>query len=252
MELNLVLDIGNTRIKGGFFAEKTLTAFFNIASHPLSKEELMSYLEGKSIARALLSSVNRQVDEEIRELLEKKNIKVAFLDHTKLKMTLDVEQPEQLGPDRIAAAYGAVSRLPLNDSVVVGIGTAITADFVTKEGHYLGGMIYPGPLLCSKALSEHTDKLPLVAMERPDSPLCKTTKEHIGGGIYYGQLGALERLIDELRQSALSPSSVKVIATGGFTATDTPFVDDLKELVDFIDPHLILVGLNEILNELSN
>ncbi len=242
MPLDLVLDIGNSRIKGGIFEGKKLLEFF--ASN---KEEFVRFLEGKQIQNVLVSSVNSKAEEGIKKYLEQQKIKTRFLDYSKLKLVLDVDEPEAVGQDRIANAYGALVRFPLNDCIVVDIGTAITVDFIVKEGRYMGGMIYAGAEACAKALADYTDKLPLATLKKPDSALAKTTMTHLQAGIYYGQLGAIERMIAELRAAALSPSSVKVIATGGQAENE-----DLRDFVDFIDPHLTIVGLREILEETQN
>jgi type III pantothenate kinase len=242
--MDLVLDIGNSRVKGGIFEEKELIDAFAFNLQPFNREAFASHLEGKSITSALVSSVNSKGEQEVKTCMGK--IPYRLLDFSKLKLILDVDEPEAVGHDRIANAYGALALFPLNDCIVVDIGTAITVDFIVKEGRYLGGMIYTGAELCAKALADYTDLLPLVTPRRPDSALAKTTETHLQAGIYYGVLGGIERMIDELRISALSPSSVKVIATGGGTQI---FIEDLKELVDTLQPHLTLVGLREILTE---
>jgi type III pantothenate kinase len=255
MTFDFVLDIGNSRIKGGIFEEKKLLEFF--VFNPLNHDEIVHFFEGKPIKNVLVSSVNSKAEVGVKSYLEQRKITFSFLDNSNLNLILDVDEPEALGHDRIANAYGALARFPLNDCIVIDIGTAITADFIVKEGRYLGGMIYIGAGLCAKALADYTDKLPLVALKKPDSPLAKTTETHLQAGIYYGQLGAIERMIDELRISAISPSSVKVIATGGATQIDdtnvcfdkVALIEDLKDLVDYIDPHLTLFGLREILEE---
>lgn len=259
MDCDLVLDIGNFKVKGGLFQGKELVDAFTFGSSSASHDDLKGHLEGKSIKNVLVSSVNQTAEKVVASSLEQQKIAYAFLDYKKLKLILDVDEPEQLGHDRIADAYGALTRFPINDCIVVDIGTAITADFVAKEGKYLGGMIYPGFALCAKALATYTDKLPLVSFKKPSSALARTTQTHLQGGMYYGQLGAIERMIDELKLTSVSPSSVKVIATGGATHSGSDadsdqlqFIDDLKELVDLIDPHLTLLGLHEILIELTN
>jgi type III pantothenate kinase len=257
MALDLVLDIGNSRIKGGLFKEKGLFEFVAFNTHPLNEDEIVRFFEGKPIKNALVSSVNTKAEKEVKNYLEQQKITYSFLDYSNINLILDVDEPEALGHDRIANAYGALARFPLNDCIVVDIGTAITVDFIVKEGRYLGGMIYTGAGLCAKALADYTDKLPLVSLKKPNSALAKTTETHLQAGIYYGQLGAIERMIDELKILAISPSSVKVIATGGATQIDdthvcfdkVPLIEDLKDLVDDIDPHLTLVGLREILDE---
>jgi type III pantothenate kinase len=247
MGLDLVLNIGNTKIKGGFFDGKNLVNNFSF-DVLLNREDLIRIFEGKSMRNVLLSSVNTKAEEKMRKFMEEQKIAFRFVDYPSLKLILDVDEPEALGHDRIANAYGALQRFPINDCIVVDMGTAITVDFIVKEGRYLGGMIYPGAALCAKSLNDNTDKLPLVALKKPESALAKTTETHLQAGIYYGQLGAIERMIAEVRLSALSPSSVKVIATGGSTLIGE-LIDDLKDLVDFIDPHLTLIGLREILEE---
>jgi type III pantothenate kinase len=259
MSLDLVLDIGNSLIKAGLFDAKTLVDVFILDSHTVGAEELKRQLNNRTIKRALISSVNTKAQEAIAASLKQQKIDYTFLDYTQLKLILDVDEPQQLGHDRIANCYGALLHFPLNNCIVIDIGTAITADFIAKEGRYLGGMIYIGAALCAKALADYTDKLPLVSLKKPSTPLARTTQTHLQGGIYYGQLGAIERMIDELRLSCDSPSSVKIIATGGATRIDNTspssdkveWIDDLKELVDFIDPHLTLIGLREILTELT-
>ncbi len=254
MTFDLVIDIGNSRIKGALFDRKTLVDSFSLPAHPIPQDQLIQFLGKKPISNVLVSSVNAKAEKSIKDHLEQKNIRHHFLDYKTLKMIFDVDEPEQLGADRIANSYGALARFPLNDSIVVDIGTAITLDFVAKEGRYLGGMIYLGSDLCAKALADYTDKLPLISPRKPDFALAKTTRTHLESGIYYGQLGAIERMIAELKRSAISPSSVKIIATGGATVENgmpAGFIEDLRELVDLIDPQLTLIGLHEILDEMS-
>jgi type III pantothenate kinase len=257
MGLDLVIDIGNVRIKGGLFEGGELIYNFAFAAFPFSKDTLTSHIRGKPIQKAFISSVNNQLEMHVKTSLSEANIPCDFLNYADLQLKLEVEKPEELGHDRIANAYGALSRFPFNNCIIVDIGTAITCDLVSKDGRYLGGMLYPGPELCAKALTGHTDKLPLVAPIKPSAVLGNTNEAHIQSGIYYGQLGALERIIAEIAGTTESPSSIKIIATGGATHIEDPlisaakanFVEDLKELVDLIDPNLTLVGLHEILKE---
>ncbi|MGE0669437.1 MAG: type III pantothenate kinase [Parachlamydiales bacterium] len=257
MAQDLVIDIGNSRIKLGFFVEDRLDFTCAAAIKSFSQENFGAVLKGRTIGRVLISSVNHSAEQLVLQALTAHQLPYSVLDFSTVKMALDVDEPEAVGHDRIANAYGALKIFPTFDCIIIDIGTAVTADFVAKEGRYTGGMIYPGPALSAKVLADYTDKLPLVSILKPDSPLGKTTETHIQSGIYYGLLGAIERLIAELRMTAPSPSSVKVLATGGATAIEdtgmcegkVAFVEDLKELVDFINPHLTLVGLHEIQKE---
>lgn len=256
---NLVLDIGNFRIKGAFFEQDRIARDFNFHLDPFPEEKLHQALRSHTFHACLISSVNSPAQKKICALLEKEELPYQILHFENVKVRLEVDEPEQLGLDRLANVYGALFHFPQNDCIVVDIGSAVTFDCVGKNGSYLGGAIYPGPNISAKALATFTDKLPLVAFDKPSSALAKTTQTHIQSGLYYGLLGAIERLVAELSLTATSPSSVKIIATGGATRTDNTnlshtkeqFVEDLQELVDLIQPQLTLIGLNEILKEMK-
>jgi len=252
-----VIDIGNTNVKIAFFKEDRLEESRSISSKSCLKEHLTPLFQSRSIDKAFIASVHEETEKSIKEILSALNISTVMLDPSRLGLTLDVDEPKAVGQDRIANCYGALHHFPTFDCIVVDIGTAVTFDFVTKEGSYLGGAIYPGIDISAKALASYTDKLPVVQVLKPESALSRTTESHIQSGIYYGLLGAVERIISELRLTSASPSSVKVLATGGATRIENTtmcedkvlFVEDLKDLVDFIDPHLTVVGLYEIFKE---
>lgn len=250
---HLVLDIGNFQIKGAFFRQNAIEGRF---SFPVTEyAALKSVLKKRQFDQSLVISSNREIEGKISALFLEERWPYRLLDLKKMKIRLEVEEPEQLGQDRIANAYGALVHFPTSDCIVVDIGAAVTFDFVRTDGSYLGGAIYPGPELGAKGLFEFANKLPLVPFKKPLEPIGKTTVTNIQSGLYWGLLGAIERIVDEMRFETSSPSSIKVIATGGRTRIDemenepNAFVADLKELVDFIDPDLTLIGIYEILKE---
>jgi type III pantothenate kinase len=252
-----IIDIGNSCIKIAFFQNDTLIKTFSFDHSKLTTNEVQDVLSGFKVKSAFVASVNEKIEQTLCDILDHLCIPYDNLDISQLSLTFSVQEPSAVGHDRIANVYGALHHFPTSDCLIVDIGTAVTFDFVTKEGNYLGGAIYPGCDISAKALSTFTDKLPLANIVKPSSPLGKTTIEHIQSGIYYGLLGAIERILDEIRSTSLSPSSIKILATGGATRIENTaiceakraFTDDLKDLVDFINPHLTLLGLYEIFKE---
>jgi type III pantothenate kinase len=236
----LTIDVGNSRVKGAFFEGDDLIGTF--------VGDVRKAVQGKKLEKTILCSTNQSKAEEVAKILGEEKIEFLRLKISDFEKMLDVEEKNEVGADRIANLYGALHHFPVNDCVVVDAGTAVTFDYVTKDGKYLGGAIYPGMDVCAKGLHEYTSALPYVKVEKPESVLGKTTKAHIQVGIYYGLLGAIERVVAELRLTSPSPSSVAVIATGGLTENKT-FNEDVLDFVDRIDPHLTLVGLKEILKE---
>src|SRR4029079_8903347 len=62
---------------------------------------------------------------------------------TKTGMPIRVDNPRELGADRLVNALSAYHAV-VDTCVVVDFGTAITYDAISSEGEYLGGIITPG------------------------------------------------------------------------------------------------------------
>jgi type III pantothenate kinase len=119
--------------------------------------------------------------------------------------------PERVGVDRLLAALGAWRRA--GAAIVVDAGTAITVDLVTAGPTFEGGAILPGLALCAEALHSKTALLPLVTIERaPKSVLGLDTEDAIRAGVYFGAVGAIRLLVEELRAEREDRA---VLVTGG-------------------------------------
>jgi len=252
-----VIDIGRATITLGFFAEDRLVETRSGACSPDLEKILPPFLREKSIKKAFVASVEEKTKKMILEILKELEIPIVMVDPVALSLTIDVDEPRSVALDRIASVYGALRHFPTFNCLVIDIGTNVTFDFVTKEGSYIGGAIYPGYEISAKALANEPSKMPLVEILKPQSALGRTINENIQSGIYYGLLGAIERIVAELCLCSPSSSSVKVLATGDATHIENApiceekalFLDDLKDLIDTIDPHLKIVGLYEIFKE---
>ncbi len=253
----LVIDIGNSRSSAAVFNNNSILEFFAEATEVFPSPAFQHFLEKHTLSSALIASVHRAAGARAQKALEDKQLRVFVLTPDKSKVRLDVDEPQAVGADRIANFYGALHLYPSNDCVIIDIGTAITVDYVTADGKYLGGSIFPGFHACSKALSQTTDLLNEIEVVRPEEAIAKTTTTQIQSGIYYGILGAVERMAAECVHASPSPGSVKIIATGGYVDPQHPLnqdgiVSDIPDLVDHFEPQLTLIGLNEILKELIN
>jgi type III pantothenate kinase len=101
------------------------------------------------------------------------------------------EKPEQLGPDRWAALVAARA-LHAGPCLVVNAGTATTADLLSAQGEFLGGLILPGVDLMRFVLHEHTGRLPLEEGRFVEAP--RNTVDAIESGCRHAQAGAVERM----------------------------------------------------------
>lgn len=261
-KFDLVLNIGNTTLGGAFFLEDLIKETFHLSSRPLLEKSFLEILEDKSIRRALIGSDNDQAGKLAKDLLEKLEIPFSFIDHKKLSITLDVEEPKEVGDDRIANTYGALHLHPDTDLIVIDMGTAVSFDVITKDRSFIGGAIYPGVHISVKALAEYTDKLPLVDIAKPSSCVSRTTVGNIQSGIYYGLIGTIEKIIKEVKTTRLSKGKVKIVVTGGLASNVDAHPDssvtasfrnnlekDLKSIVNYFEPDLSFLGLYQILKE---
>src|SRR4051794_13568482 len=83
-------------------------------------------------------------------------------------MAIQLENPRELGADRLANAVAAFDRLG-GPCAVADFGTAITFDVVSEAGEYLGGVIGPGVEISMEALAQRTAKLPPIELGEPPS-----------------------------------------------------------------------------------
>lgn len=158
----------------------------------------------------------------------------------KTGMPIRIDNPREVGADRLVNAVAAYDRLG-EACIVVDFGTAITYDAVSDAGEYLGGIITPGAEISLDALYERAAKLPKVEPAAPRSVIGKSTVDAIRSGIAYGYAGQVEGIVRRLR--AEMGADVKVILTGGLARVVVPFI---RETIDEVDDLLTLTGLRLI------
>lgn len=150
-----------------------------------------------------------------------------------------VDNPREIGTDRIANALAAIA-LVGPPCVVVALGTATTFDVVNPAGQYVGGAIAPGLEISVSALSEHAAQLREVELTRPRSVVAKNTVEALQAGAVFGYVelvdGMVRRIASEL---AVRLDELTVIATGVLA----PAVVDLCQSVTRYVPDLTLQGM---------
>jgi len=107
--------------------------------------------------------------------------------------------PSQLGGDRWASLVGAW-HLVRGACLVVNAGTATTADRLSSQGVFRGGIIFPGVELMKRSLQQHTAGLPLAQGSYAEDPRC--TADAIETGCLHAQAGAIERMFAGLEPGA--------------------------------------------------
>ncbi len=242
------IDIGNTNTVIGVWNDGALAARWRIETdRSATFDDLTAKLhalltiagiERSHIEKIVIGSVvpvwNHTWDRFAREYLGREPLFVGAGTDTGIVLT--VENPAEVGADRIANAVAAIERFP-QGAIVVDSGTAITVDVVSPDRRYLGGAIMPGILIALEALSARTAKLPRVALDRPPSPLGRSTTTGIQSGMYYGFAGMVDRVVEEIRtEIAFTP---RVVATGGLAGS----LSQISRCIEEYDRDLTLRGL---------
>lgn len=149
------------------------------------------------------------------------------------------EDYRALGMDRWLAVVGAYT-LARKACLVIDLGTAITADFVSSGGHYLGGFICPGLPLMRKELKEHTARIRYTHSEPLDEAMVRMpgrrTSEAVERGCFWMVRGFVREQC-ELAAQLLEPD-YEVFLTGG----DAYMVRDVA-ITGRLVPDLVFAGL---------
>lgn len=156
---------------------------------------------------------------------------------TRTGMALRVDNPREVGADRIVNALGAISRYG-TPVITVDFGTATTVDLVGPEGDYRGGAIAPGLIVAGDALVRSTAALRRVDLVSPEHVVGRSTVEAIQSGLVFGYAGLVDGLLDRFLDE-LQSRQVTIVATGG---TAEVVVSHCTHPV-VLDPDLTLLGL---------
>lgn len=235
--MNLIIDIGNTRVKAALFKERELVEMKIYDSLKALTSDATFYNRAES---CFVGSVVGNIESTTDILNELKGLEF-FSSERPIPIKNMYRSTATLGSDRLAASIGAYSLYPQKNVLVIDAGTCLKFNFTSGNGEYLGGAISPGLQMRFKALQQFTDKLPLVPFDENFNKLIgETTQESILSGVINGILQEVEGTINEYKK--LYPD-LTIVITGGDTDF---FAKRLKNRI-FTHPDLVLIGLNEIL-----
>jgi type III pantothenate kinase len=223
-------DVGNARVKLGLFAADGGDRLPEpLRTLPLlGKEPELDLIEPWLARQASpltwwIASVNRPAATRLIDWLHehRANDVVVLLACGDLPLEVRLERPDMVGVDRLVDAV-AVNRLrePARPAVIVDVGTAITVDLVAADGAFCGGSILPGIQMSARALHHFTDLLPLLNVSDLTSPppaLGTSTESAMRAGLFWGAVGAIRQLIEELCKAA----TIDRVGKGG-NSTDVP------------------------------
>lgn len=236
--MNLIIDVGNTRIKAAVFENNRLIELLAFAEKELL-DKVDFFLSKYVITNGILSSVTVLTGDLVKNL--QKKIPFMVLDSTtKVPFVNKYKTKDTLGVDRIAVVSNAAKKFSKENVLIIDAGTCITYDYINASNEYFGGAISPGIEMRYKSLNYYTSKLPLLEKKETNFIIGGTTQEGMHSGVVTGVVGEITFMIDEYRKEN---RYLTVVLTGG----DTYFLAKQLKSSIFANPNFVLEGLNTIL-----
>ena len=247
----LAIDVGNTQTHVGAFDGVRLVDHWRLATEPEATADQLAVavssllglrgIELEALDGSIVSTVVPQLGPEYSRMCERNLSEPCLMVGPSLKtgMPIKIDNPHELGADRLVNAVAAYHRVG-GACVAVDFGTSSNFDAVSAHGEYLGGVIAPGVEISMEALTERTAKLPRIDLARPGAAIGTNTQAAIQSGVVYGFAGLIDGIARRLAGELGDETTF--IATGGLAGAIVPFC----EMVDEIDDLLTLTGLRLI------
>jgi type III pantothenate kinase len=244
----LAVDVGNTQTLAGVYSGEDLLHEWRISTERgATADELAAHhdqilrLRGGSLGAldemvvgSVVPPLSAAYQALARKYLEREALVVG--PGVRTGVSLAIDNPHELGADRIANAVAAHCHHG-GPCIVVDFGTATTFDAVSEAGEYVGGVIAPGIETSLDALTARAARLVKVDLVAPARAIGKSTVESMRSGIVFGTVAMVDGVVARMKEE-LGEESV-VVATGGLAA----MVCRHSLEIDHIDPLLTLEGL---------
>jgi type III pantothenate kinase len=245
----LAVDIGNTETTIGVFDGEEVVKEWRIATQrERTADELALIINSflrldhiTDIDGVAASSVVPRATQAMRELVPKYfDLEPVIVEPgIKTGMPIRVDNPKEVGADRIANAVGALELFEPPIIVVDFSSTATIFDAISAKGEYLGGTIVPGLEVSLDALIGRAAMLRRVELVEPRSVIGRSVVESIQAGAVYGTVDAVDGIVQRFQREL---GQCEVVATGGLASLIGPLSSTIKHH----EPWLTLRGLRTI------
>lgn len=246
----LVLDVGNTNTTLGLYDGDQLTHSWRLTSerqrtvdeYGIMCRSLLNLcgLQSDSVTDIAVSSVVPPLDFTIYKMAEIYfGVQPLFINALNAGMALRIDNPAEVGSDRIVNAVAAFEKYG-GASIIVDFGTATNFDVISGKGEYMGGIICPGIQISADALFQRAARLYRVDIRHPEKVIGTNTTACVQSGLYYGSIGLVDGILEKMLEEL--GSKPHIIATGGLA----PLIGKGSRLIESVEKDLTLEGLKLI------
>ena len=260
--MDVVVDIGNTRVKCGISFPNAVAEEVNVLDIPplgerLGEGSLRCLFHWEILPEAEVLAVYpkpltwwiaqtgrfswQELKAEIQSI--RPNDQFNILTPQQIPLERDVKFPAEVGLDRLLAAFAAVEEYGDVPMLIVDAGSALTIDVVQNQIFH-GGAILPGLAALSATYPQISSKLPHVPIPHSSSntrPIYpgKSTQEALLNGLYWGTIGAIRQFYGMLQKE-----NATLLLTGGDAQYLFPgLAQDIPASQIQCRPNLVLEGI---------
>jgi type III pantothenate kinase len=244
----LVIDLGNSNIVMGLYADSVLKATFRTNSDIKKSED-----EYAAIIRNFLN-INQVKSSEIEDVIFSsvvpplraviilainnifKKMPILLAAGIKTGLMIKADNPNEVGADLIAGSVGTIKKYGF-PTILVDLGTATKFIVINDKGEFCGAVIAPGLRVSAEALAQRTAQLPHIELVAPLKVIGKNTPDCMNSGCIYGTASMIDGMVEKI-QNELNLKCT-LVATGGLAHRVIPYCEERF----IIDEHLLLDGL---------
>ena len=249
----LLIDIGNSRIKIGLCknpnTRNNIDVFYceNINKINSELEKFDHYEFDAVLVSSVVPEINNKVTQIIKDNL---NITPTFINGDLITgIKFNYSPLSDIGSDRIADCVAANNNYDKDKfKIVVDFGTATVFEVISNNSEFLGGSIFPGLEVASKALASRASLLNEINFDNwsnDQKVIGNTTEEALKSSIYWGYISLTEGIIRRIaKELKLNKNEYIIIGTGGFAE----IINNQIPIFDKIDQNLTLDGMRIIYN----
>jgi len=233
----IAIDIGNTNLDFALIKQGKIKKVFKISTKSISKNTLSKLLSRYKLEPIFVCSVVPA----LIKLLKGLNMPIYIVGKDVKVPVKNYYDKKNIGMDRLVGAYAAKSFFP-QSRLILDFGTAITLDFLNKQGDYQGGLILPGVGSTLEVLANCALLPKRVSFKSSKQTIPTNTNESITRGIQEGFSSMLNSLVAKYKKLLKIPASIPVVVTGG----SAPIVFKKLNFPRIYKPFLVLEGLGHL------
>jgi type III pantothenate kinase len=244
MKPDVVVDVGNSRIKWGLCGEDRVAELVSLPPDDTKRwDHEHAERNLSSSTHWAISGVNPTGLAKVADWIKEHRANLTLLSSFRdLPISVSVDLPEKVGIDRLLNAVAARHRVKRNISLfIIDAGTAVTVDWVDPSGAFRGGAILPGLRLMARSLHEHTALLPKLDVSQLSDPVLPgaSTESAMKAGIFWAVAGGIKAVLGQLTACADAHQHRAVFLTGG----DAHLLEPVMDSGSIVWPQMTLEGI---------